>query len=289
MKKIINNKLLSVLLIVFIYVIALVGGIFVYKYFVDLDFWLKLLIADIASTIIVFIFSILLKNASVYDPYWSVQPFVIVLAVMINYPINLPIILMFSVITLWAFRLTINWLYTFYNLNYEDWRYKLLKDKTKYFYPIINFIGIHMVPTLVVYLCTLPACYLIINNSSFNVFTILGFIISMLAILLEFFADMQMHRYKKNKKLNKVDSIFIRDGLWKYSRHPNYLGEILMWYGIAFISLSSINDYLFFIGAICNTLLFICVSIPMAENKQSKKEGFSEYKNATRYLLPFKK
>ena len=59
MKKIINNKLLSVLLIVFIYVLALVGGIFVYKYFVDLDFWLKLLIADIASTIIVFIFSIL--------------------------------------------------------------------------------------------------------------------------------------------------------------------------------------------------------------------------------------
>lgn len=289
MKKIINNKLLSVLLIVFIYVIALVGGIFVYKYFMDLDFWLKLLIADIASTIIVFIFSILLKNASVYDPYWSVQPFVIVLAVMINYPINLPIILMFSVITLWAFRLTINWLYTFYNLNYEDWRYKLLKDKTKYFYPIINFIGIHMVPTLVVYLCTLPACYLIINNSSLNIFTILGFIISMVAILLEFFADMQMHRYKKNKKLNKVDYIFIRDGLWKYSRHPNYLGEILMWYGIAFISLSSINDYLFFIGAICNTLLFICVSIPMAEKKQSKKEGFYKYKNATRYLLPFKK
>lgn len=289
MKKIINNKLLSVLLIVFIYLLALVGGIFVYKYFVDLDFWLKLLIADIASTIIVFIFSILLKNASVYDPYWSVQPFVIVLAVMINYPINLPIILMFSVITLWAFRLTMNWLYTFYNLNYEDWRYKLLKDKTKYFYPIINFIGIHMVPTLVVYLCTLPACYLIINNSSLNVFTILGFIIAMLAILLEFFADMQMHRYKKNKKLNKVDSIFIRDGLWKYSRHPNYLGEILMWYGIAFISLSSINDYLFFTGAICNTLLFICVSIPMAEKKQSKKEGFCEYKNATRYLLPFKK
>ena len=289
MKKIINNKLLSVLLIVFIYLLALVGGIFVYKYFVDLDFWLKLLIADIASTIIVFIFSILLKNASVYDPYWSVQPFVIVLAVMINYPINLPIILMFSVITLWAFRLTMNWLYTFYNLNYEDWRYKLLKDKTKYLYPIINFIGIHMVPTLVVYLCTLPACYLIINNSSLNVFTILGFIIAMLAILLEFFADMQMHRYKKNKKLNKVDSIFIRDGLWKYSRHPNYLGEILMWYGIAFISLSSINDYLFFTGAICNTLLFICVSIPMAEKKQSKKEGFCEYKNATRYLLPFKK
>ncbi len=276
-------------MIVFIYIIALVGGMFVYKYFMDLDFWLKLLIADIASTIIVFIFSILLKNASVYDPYWSVQPFVIVLAVMINYPINLPIILMFSVITLWAFRLTINWLYTFYNLNYEDWRYKLLKDKTKYFYPIINFIGIHMVPTLVVYLCTLPACYLIINNSSFNVFTILGFVISMLAILLEFFADMQMHRYKKNKKLNKVDSIFIRDGLWKYSRHPNYLGEILMWYGIAFISLSSINDYLFFTGAICNTFLFICVSIPMAEKKQSKKEVFCEYKNATRYLLPFKK
>ena len=66
----------SFLIIVFVYLVALSVGIFVYN-LLEYDLWAKILFADIAATIVTFLFSLLFKNASVYDPYWSVQPILI--------------------------------------------------------------------------------------------------------------------------------------------------------------------------------------------------------------------
>ena len=94
-----------------------------------------------------------------------------------------------------------------------------------------------------------------------------------------------MHKYRKNRT-----TPFIRTGLWKNSRHPNYLCEILMWWGIAGACFFAMpNRYYLFAGAIANTILFLSVSIPMADNRQSRKEGFAEYKKETRALLPIPK
>jgi steroid 5-alpha reductase family enzyme len=161
----------------------------------------------------------------------------------------------------------------------------MLKEKTKVFYPIINFIGIHMVPTLVVFLCCLPIIFLFEQSNNFNVGTIIFFIGAILSVILQGVSDITMHKYKKNKT-----TPFIRDGVWKYSRHPNYLAEILMWWNIGLLCVSSLLGYWYIlIGAIANTMLFLFVSIPLADGKQSKKEGFLEYKKQTRMLLPIKK
>ena len=94
-----------------------------------------------------------------------------------------------------------------------------------------------------------------------------------------------MHRYRKNRT-----APFIRVGLWKHSRHPNYLGEILMHWGVALMALCLLLSkwYLIF-GAVANTVLFLVVSIPMADKRQSRKAGFEEYKRETRMLLPIPK
>ena len=94
-----------------------------------------------------------------------------------------------------------------------------------------------------------------------------------------------MHKFRKNR-----DGTFIRRGLWKYSRHPNYLGEILMWWGIGLsVVCATPNAWYLLAGAIANTVLFLAVSIPLAEGRQSQKDGFAEYKKQTRMLLPIKK
>ncbi|MBO5091473.1 MAG: DUF1295 domain-containing protein [Clostridia bacterium] len=94
-----------------------------------------------------------------------------------------------------------------------------------------------------------------------------------------------MHRYRRNR-----NAPFIRVGLWKWSRHPNYLGEILMWWGIAFsVFMADSRPWLVLIGALANTCLFMFVSIPMADKRQSRKEGFLEYKAETNRLLPLPK
>ncbi|MBE5742378.1 MAG: DUF1295 domain-containing protein [Clostridiales bacterium] len=279
-----ENRILSILLVTLTYILASVLGIILYNA-LNFSVWLNLLLADCFATVIVFIVSVILKNASVYDPYWSVQPIIIVIGFTFLYGLNVMGIIVVSVVCVWGIRLTANWMYTFHSLNYQDWRYVMLKERTGKFYPIINFVGIHLVPTLVVYLCTMPIVFVIINAPTFNFFATCFALVSLLAVILQGLADYQMHKFRKNKTGN-----FIRTGLWKYSRHPNYLGEILMWWGMGICGFILLPNLWYMpIGAIANTLLFLFVSIPMADNRQSKKSGFSEYKMATRALLPIYK
>lgn len=284
MKKLKQNRGVSFIAVVLVYILATVVGVIVYRA-LDLEWWLSLLIADALATVATFIFSLIFKNASVYDPYWSVQPPVILVAFAVGRELTLLGVLLLVVVFFWAIRLTANWAYTFSNLNHQDWRYTMLKEKTGIFYPVINFVGIHMVPTLVVYGCILPAVYAVREGLTANVPAIICLCISLGAAIMQGVADIQMHKYRRNR-----DGAFIRRGLWKYSRHPNYLGEILMWWGVGLSVVSAApNAWYLAAGAVANTVLFLAVSIPMADGRQSLKEGFAEYKKQTRMLLPIKK
>lgn len=280
-----NNKIIGLIIILIIYIIAGVSGYLIYIN-LPFEFYFNLLIADVAATAVVFIFSLIFNNASCYDPYWSVAPMFIVIMLLINCKeINVVRILASIAVLGWGTRLTVNWIYTFDNLSLQDWRYKMLKEKSKGFYPLINFLGIHLFPTIVVYFCILPIMFIFHYDVSINPFVIIFFVTAILSFTIQGIADLQMHKFRKNR-----NSTFNRNGLWKYSRHPNYLGEICMWYSIAFFSIVALNNYYFLIiGAVVNMCLFLFISIPLAENHQREKGGFDEYKSETRMLLPIYK
>lgn len=284
-----NSRAASFITVAIIYILAAALGIIVYT-LLPYSFWLNLLIADVAATVFVFIFSLIFKNASVYDPYWSVQPIVIVCAFAIGKELTLSRILVLVAVLIWGMRLTANWAYTFHGLKCEDWRYTMLHGKTGKLYPFVNFTGIHLVPTLVVYGCILPAVFLFESAAGCNTITVIGFLISVFAFTVQGAADIEMHSFRILKNSGKITDNFNRNGLWKYSRHPNYLGELLMWWGVA-ISVVSVMPQNFFLiaGAFANTCLFLLASIPMADGRQARKEGYDEYKNETRMLLPIKR
>ena len=286
MNKLKNSRAISFIAVALVYVIAAMIGIFAYQAIDEMfDWWISLLIADVAATVVTFIFSLIFKNASVYDPYWSVQPPVILAAFAVGRSINMLGILLLVAVFFWGIRLTANWAYTFGNLTHRDWRYTMLKEKTKGFYPIINFIGIHMVPTLVVYGCILPAVYAIREGTEINMVSVIFICLAIASATLQGIADIQMHKFRKNRT-----GSFIRCGLWKHSRHPNYLGEICMWWNIALsVVCADTSAWYLVAGATANTILFFAVSIPMADKRQSRKEGFAEYKSETRMLLPIKR
>ena len=279
-----NSKPAGIILITLIYILATAFGIFVYVH-LPFAFWASLLIADTASTIFVFIFSLIFKNASVYDPYWSVQPVIIVFAFSFYSKLTLASVLVLVSVTYWGIRLTGNWAYTFGGMKYQDWRYTKLGKDTGKLYPVINFAGIHMVPTLVVYGATIPAVFLIREEARANAGSFIGTLICIGAATLQLVADTQMHRYRKSGTKGLINT-----GLWKFARHPNYLGEILMWWGVGLqaVSVMPLRWYLF-AGAAANTILFFTVSIPMADKRQSSKPGYSEYRARTRSLLPIPK
>ena len=283
-----ENKWLSLTMVLLSYVLAATIGIFVYHQTLTLGFVWAILLGDIAATIVIYVIGLFLRNASLYDPYWSVQPmFILALVAMQQPTLHFGTLLLLIVVFLWGLRLTGNWIYTFENLTWQDWRYTMLNEKTGELYPLVNLLGIHLFPTLVVFGVITPGI-LFIQSPVFNVWTMIGAMIVLVGFLLELFADIQMQTFRKARK--SKDEI-IRIGLWKHARHPNYLGEILVWFGVYVFLLSSQPSLWYFgAGAVINTLMFVFISMPMAEKRlRLYKPNFDQYVGETHLLLPFKK
>ena len=161
---------------------------------------LSLFIADTVSTIIVYIFGLILNTASIYDPYWSVAPILIGIYALIHYQNYTPINIIYLVIlSIWGIRLTINWMIVCSGFDYEDWRYRSYREAlSKPLFHIVNFIGLQMIPTLVVYAALSPMFVLFQQVN--NYLALIGIGIMMLGILLEIFADREMHAFLNETK-----------------------------------------------------------------------------------------
>ena len=282
-----KNRTAGFAVIVMIYIIAVSIGVVFYCAFPALHLFMRILIGDVCATVFVFLAGVVLQNASVYDPYWSVAPVAVFTGVAADSGgTDTGVILLLIAVWYWGVRLTLNWSHTFKNLATQDWRYSIYKNKYPRSFQAISFFGINMFPTVVVYLCMLPGIAFIRENAC-NSLTLIGFLVCTGATTLQLIADIQMHRFRhRNSGSNRI----IRSGLWKHSRHPNYLGEILMWWGVLIIMLSyTPHRWILGIGPLANTLMFLFVSIPMADKRnRALRPGFDEYVRETNNLLPIK-
>ncbi len=295
-----NNRyglITSFLICTFVYLIAFtVAAGFLLFYNGNLNGLYKGLIADIIATIIVFAFSVLFKNSSLYDPYWSVAPPLLALYWQKPDSPNFVQHIMFWSIMLWAIRLTFNWARGWQGLAHEDWRYVMLRHKNPKLYWLTNFGGIHLFPTLMVFAGMLPVYFASQSLAEFTMpktttkyqsdfLMLAGFLICIVATLIEFIADEQLRNFKKRAKPGE----FINEGLWKYSRHPNYFGEIAFWFGL-WVLLMSIEPAYWWtgIGWVAMLIMFMFASIPMMEEKNLKsKPDYADYVNRVSVLVPW--
>lgn len=243
----------------------------------------KLFAFDAVATVVTFVFSVALKNSSVYDAYWSLTPMVMSVWLFAELKaFSVMQLLFLAVFNIWSLRLTVNWIIVFTDFSYEDWRYRKFREETpKIFWPIVNFWGIHMMPTLVVFAGMLPLFEIAKNPMDLRALP--GIIIILCGIALECFADRQMHAFLAEVKEKKT----CRNGLWNYSRHPNYLGEITVWVGVYLTMLPFAPQYWYYgIGALSVAILFNVVSIPLMEKRQAaRRADYEEYRKTTSRLL----
>ncbi|GAB2968612.1 DUF1295 domain-containing protein [Nocardioides montaniterrae] len=238
--------------------------------------WLDGLIADLLATLVVFVASRLLHNSSCYDPYWSVLPPYLVLYWCLAADHrglemdNTRAVLVIVVVLVWAIRLTANWVQDWPGLHHEDWRYPMLRDRSGRFEAVVDLMGIHVFPTLIVFLALMPA-YAVVARPGHGLgwLDVVAFVIGIGAPVLQYVADAQMRRFIRVRQPGQA----MDHGLWAWSRHPNYFGEISFWFALALFGIAGApGDWWWLIaGAGAMTAMFQGASIPMMEERSLQR------------------
>jgi steroid 5-alpha reductase family enzyme len=149
---------------------------------------------------------------------------------------------------------------------------------------LVNLIGINLMPTMLVFLGMIPVYFGIISPAPASLLTWAGLLVCALAMLLELTADRQMDAYRRRPE---PKSPYITEGLWLLCRHPNYLGEVLFWWGIWLMGMGAAPALWTAVGPACITALFVFISIPMMEKHilESRPE-YARYIREVPALLP---
>ena len=272
------------LFLVFIYYISSFYLAYLLIKNIDLNGWLLILAWHIFATLIIFMFSNIHKNSSIYDPFWHVAPIPIVFHTADQS--TLPVIelyLVLSAFLFWSLRLTYNWYLNWTNLDHEDFRYIDLKNNNRFLAFINDLFGIHLIPTLIVNASLYPI-YIALTSDSLSNLVYVGFILIIVAVTVQYISDDQMRKFRKNdNNFGKT----MKYGLWKYSRHPNYFGEVSFWFGIYLFALASGTTSILLLACPMLMLaLFVFISCPMMDNRSLKKRSdYREYMKKTPQLF----
>ncbi|WGY03169.1 DUF1295 domain-containing protein [Nocardioides sp. QY071] len=251
--------------------------------------WLDGLLADVLATLVVFVASRIHHNSSFYDAYWSVLPPYLALYWLLAAEVALDDArawLVLGVIVLWAVRLTANWVRTFPGLHHEDWRYPLVRERAGRLELLADLVGIHLVPTCQVFLGMVPV-YVVLTRDGPGLrwLDAVAVVVGIGAVLLELAADAQMHRFVRERAPGQV----MDRGLWAWSRHPNYFGEICFWWILALfgIAASPADWWWLPVGGVAMVAMFLGASIPMMERRSlERRPSYQQVVDSVPVLVP---
>ncbi len=281
-----NKKSASLWLMALMYLTAFAVGFLVYgwcdAFFTG--FW-PMLAADAAATIVVWLFGLAVKNASAYDPYWSVAPAVMAGAWMLMAEkLGTAQVLLLSALVIWGVRLTANFVTGWTGFAHQDWRYGMLKEKNPKLWWVTNLMGINLFPTLIVFACMIPAYYIVEYGDRVTMLGVLGLLMCLTAVFFQMTADAEMRKFRAGKKPGE----HIETGLWRLSRHPNYFGEVLFWWGVWVMQMGAVPEiWMTAMAPVAMTGMFIFISIPMMETHIAEKcPAYADYQKRVSMLVP---
>lgn len=236
---------------------------------------------------IAFIPSYIKQTEKFFDLTGSVTYILVVLtAVLFNSPIEARSLVLLAIISIWAIRLG-SFLFLRIRSAGEDRRFRGIKKSFSRFLLTWTLQGLWVSFSLAAALAAITSQV----RLDLDIFTLVGFIVWLLGFGIEVIADWQKSQFKA-KPENKDK--FINIGLWSWSRHPNYFGEIVLWIGVAIISLPILRglQWTMLISPIFIIILLTRISgIPLLESRADDKWGgqddYEYYKARTSVLFPF--
>ena len=238
---------------------------------------------------IVFIPSFIFKTERFFDITGSITFLSVIFYIFYNRNLedfNYSGIILLVLIGLWTLRLG---LFLFYRVikDGKDKRFDELKTN------FLKFMTVWTMSGTWVFITASPAIAALSSNKINDnlIFITIGSLLWVLGFIIEVISDRQKRKFKK-----KNNDGYITSGLWAYSRHPNYVGEIMLWTGITIISFPSLEGFqlITLISPVFVYLLLTKVSglnilEENADKKWGKEQAYRDYKNNTPLLFPFKK
>lgn len=288
------GRRVSLLLVIASYAIAALVASASWLASGDVDPLIRALIADVVATLVIFGFSMLFANSSVYDAYWSVAPPVIAIAWIAGVWSGMTgdervrALVVATLISVWAVRLTLNWARTWPGLDDEDWRYVSIRVATRGRLPwwLVSLTGIHLMPTLVVF-AAMVSVWASTGAASRELgwIDLIALVVTGGAILVESLADRQRRLFASDPS-NRGQSC--DRGLWRLCRHPNYLGEIGFWFGLWLFGLAAAPGWWpTLAGPLVMVGLFVLVSVPMMDRRSlSRRPDYAAVMERLPALLP---
>lgn len=185
-------------------------------------------------------------------------------------------------VSIWGFRLA-NHIYRRSKNKSEDPRYMEIASKWKGSLWPRAYVSIFLLQGVLVLLVGLPILMIADQKlAGWEWLIVLGVIIWLKGFIIESIADRQLKDFLALKDRPKV----LQTGLWRYSRHPNYFGELTQWWGIGVISLSVSYGWIGLLGPLLLSILIIFVSgIPPIERRRAKDPEYHAYQKRTSALV----
>ncbi|MGM0496024.1 MAG: DUF1295 domain-containing protein [Bacillota bacterium] len=240
--------------------------------------------------IVFFIVATIIKNNSIVDIGWGLGFVLVAWALFFigdTSVLTIEKIIVNIMVSFWGLRL-------FYHIlkrnayQEEDFRYKKWREEWGKWVVLRAFFQIFMLQGAFMYLVGIGVFYINmveVTRNTYLILLILGVIIWLIGYLFEVIGDRQLKQHIANK--NKTQKLMTY-GLWKYTRHPNYFGEALLWWGIFIFVLGTNSPFALIVSPLIITLLLRFVSgVPMLEKKMSKNDGWDEYADKTNAFIPW--
>lgn len=252
---------------------------------------INLLIILVIATIyflILFIYGTKWKNDAILDSFWG--PGFLVVAwtsFLLNFEINLVKITILTLVTIWGLRL-LSHIFKRNHKRKEDLRYVQMKQTfSKKYYNLRRYIQFYLLQEVLLLIISSAFIYVFTftKNLNFNnVYVIGGIIVWIIGFIFESIGDWQLKQFLKQKNPNKR---VMDQGLWKYTRHPNYFGESLMWWGIFVISLVTQNYWLIISPLTITWLVRFVSGVPLLEKHMNQEQSYREYAKRTNAFIPW--
>ncbi len=235
---------------------------------------------------IAFIPAYILQTEKFFDLTGSITFIsVVICAVLLTPVVDLRSLLLLAMVIVWAARLGY-FLFTRIRAAGEDRRFRDLKTSFARFLVTWTIQGLWVTLSLAAALAAITS----LTKLNLGVFALVGFLIWLLGFMLEVIADRQKSTFRQAPE---NEGKFVNVGLWSWSRHPNYFGEITLWIGVAVVAFPVLSgwQYLTLISPLFIILLLTRISgIPMLETRADEKWGgqddYEAYKANTSVLIP---